>query len=279
MVLEGQVPTRNTRRQVLTKAQLFFGIEKRHRQSADRCGRAAAAVEGQALDVFSSLRGLPVFELVLADGDRRRSQDGSARTARTARSLHGFPPTWLMASNSKTGLKSMPRLQAALRRGDPSVLLNETIEFATGSAEVPEAARARLNLIAQVLAEDGRSVKVLGHYRQRRRCGVQPRAVPPAAESVAAYLVAHGVDAGKLTADGAGQDKPVADNGTPGDASAIDASSSSNSSGAWQCSKQGAFTPCCIWRHSRPRPRCRIGLANRVRQSIALLAANCPGAS
>ncbi|MBX3687680.1 MAG: OmpA family protein [Rhodocyclaceae bacterium] len=215
MVLEGQVPDENTRRRVLTKAQLFFGIEN----VTDNLQIVADAPrlwwKAKPLDVFSRLRGLPVFELVLADGDR------ATLAGRVGSDSAGSEIAAWLSANLVDGLKLENRLEvdAALAgsasQGDPSVLLNETIEFATGSAEVPEAARARLNLIAQVLAEDGRSVKVLGHTDNVGDAESNRVLSRQRAESVAAYLVAHGVDAGKLTADGAGQDKPVADNGTP----------------------------------------------------------------
>ena len=215
MVLEGQVPDENTRRRVLTKAQLFFGIEN----VTDNLQIVADAPrlwwKAKPLDVFSRLRGLPVFELVLADGDR------ATLAGRVGSDSAGSEIAAWLSANLVDGLKLENRLEvdAALAgsasQGDPSVLLNETIEFATGSGEVPEAARARLNLIAQVLAEDGRSVKVLGHTDNVGDAESNRVLSRQRAESVAAYLVAHGVDAGKLTADGAGQDKPVADNGTP----------------------------------------------------------------
>ncbi|MCW5614151.1 MAG: OmpA family protein [Rhodocyclaceae bacterium] len=215
MVLEGQVPDENTRRRVLTKAQLFFGIEN----VTDNLQIVADAPrlwwKAKPLDVFSRLRGLPVFELVLADGDR------ATLAGRVGSDSAGSEIAAWLSANLVDGLKLENRLEvdAALAgsasQGDPSVLLNETIEFATGSAEVPEAARARLNLIAQVLAEDGRSVKVLGHTDNVGDAESNRVLSRQRAESVAAYLVAHGVDAGKLTADGAGQEKPLADNGTP----------------------------------------------------------------
>ena len=215
MVLEGQVPDENTRRRVLTKAQLFFGTEN----VTDNLQVVADAPQlwwkAKPLDVFSRLRGLPVFELVLADGDR------ATLAGRVGSDSAGSEIAAWLSANLVDGLKLENRLEvdAALAssasQGDPSVLLNETIEFATGSAEVPEAARARLNLIAQVLAEDGRSVTVLGHTDNVGDAESNRVLSRQRAESVAAYLVAHGVDAGKLTADGAGQDKPVADNGTP----------------------------------------------------------------
>ena len=215
MVLEGQVPDENTRRRVLTKAQLFFGIEN----VTDNLQIVADAPrlwwKAKPLDVFSRLRGLPVFELVLADGDR------ATLAGRVGSDSAGSEIAAWLSANLVDGLKLENRLEvdAALAgsasQGDPSVLLNETIEFATGSAEVPEAARARLNLIAQVLAEDGRSVTVLGHTDNVGDAESNRVLSRQRAESVAAYLVAHGVDAGKLTADGAGQEKPLADNGTP----------------------------------------------------------------
>ena len=215
MVLEGQVPDENTRRRVLTKAQLFFGTEN----VTDNLQVVADAPQlwwkAKPLDVFSRLRGLPVFELVLADGDR------ATLAGRVGSDSAGSEIAAWLSANLVDGLKLENRLEvdAALAssasQGDPSVLLNETIEFATGSAEVPEAARARLNLIAQVLAEDGRSVTVLGHTDNVGDAESNRVLSRQRAESVAAYLVAHGVDAGKLTADGAGQEKPLADNGTP----------------------------------------------------------------
>lgn len=215
MVLEGRVPDENTRRRVLTKAQLFFGAENVTDQLEIAADAPRLWWKAKPLDVFARLRGVPVFNLVLSNGNEATLEGRVGSEA--ARSEIA---AWLSA-NLVDGLKLDNRLtvDSALAGNastvDPSVLLNETIEFATGSAEIPEVSRPRLNLIAQVLAEDGRSVKVLGHTDNVGDAESNRTLSKQRAESVVTYLVAHGVDSGKLAADGLGQDKPVADNGTP----------------------------------------------------------------
>lgn len=214
LVLDGRVSDEATRRRLLSNAQLVFGTET----VIDRINVVVDAPQlwwkARPLDVFARLRALPAFTLVLDKGNAA-SLTGRVGSEAARKGI----AAWLSA-NLVDGLQLKQALQidAELAAGvsqDSAVLFSERIDFASGSAEIPELARPRLNLIARVLAEDGRSLMLRGHTDNVGNAEGNRALSLQRADSVASYLVARGAAAGKLATAGFGADKPLADNGTP----------------------------------------------------------------
>jgi OOP family OmpA-OmpF porin len=96
----------------------------------------------------------------------------------------------------------------------PKVIVRESIEFANGSAWLPPAATPRLLEIVELLKNDTRTLKIVGHTDNIG--GVQANHILSLkrANAVRRFLVNSGVPAEHLTVEGAGSDNPIADNAT-----------------------------------------------------------------
>lgn len=98
--------------------------------------------------------------------------------------------------------------------GATAVVL-QGVTFATGSANLTDAAKGILDGVAQSLvANPDVKVEVGGHTDNTGSRATNVRLSQARAESVMAYLVSKGVAANRLTARGFGPDEPVAENTT-----------------------------------------------------------------
>lgn len=101
------------------------------------------------------------------------------------------------------------------QEGESTVAL-EGVNFELGSAKLTLNAEAVLDLVATSLkASPGFDVLVAGHTDSSGPRALNERLSRARAQSVLDYLVAHGVDASRLTAEGYASDRPVATNETP----------------------------------------------------------------
>lgn len=94
-----------------------------------------------------------------------------------------------------------------------ATLVLEGVTFATGSAELTDAARAILLTVAQSLAANPEiRVEVAGHTDNTGSRALNLRLSHARAESVREFLVRQGVAGDRLVAQGYGPDRPVASN-------------------------------------------------------------------
>lgn len=99
--------------------------------------------------------------------------------------------------------------------GDRTTLVLEGVTFATGRAELTDAARAILLTVAQSLVGNPEiRVEVAGHTDNTGSRALNERLSQARAEAVRDFLTRNGVDAGRLTARGYGPYQPVASNAT-----------------------------------------------------------------
>lgn len=96
-----------------------------------------------------------------------------------------------------------------------SALNLQVINFATGSANIPNANKAILDKAANLLKQlpDAKLV-VKGFTDNVGNADSNKTLSEKRAKSVVAYLIEKGASAGQLTAEGHGQDNPIADNST-----------------------------------------------------------------
>lgn len=102
------------------------------------------------------------------------------------------------------------RLQLSL----DSLLAGRTVEFATDSAELTDVGRATLDEVAAIVAEHGGRIEISGHTDSTGTPEHNLELSRQRAESVAAYLVANGIDRDRFVTVGFGQDRPIASNST-----------------------------------------------------------------
>ncbi len=94
-------------------------------------------------------------------------------------------------------------------------LLAEGANFETGSAQLSADAEERLNSVIEILlANPSTIVTVEGHTDNQGDPDENQTLSEERAQAVVDYLVDGGVAAGRLTAVGFGEDRPIADNGT-----------------------------------------------------------------
>ena len=94
--------------------------------------------------------------------------------------------------------------------------LKETVDFKTGSAELLHSSDALLDEVVQIMKEHAEitKIRIEGHTDSKGVKAHNQKLSQERAVSVKDYLAAHGVDAGRMTTKGYGQDRPLADNGT-----------------------------------------------------------------
>lgn len=104
--------------------------------------------------------------------------------------------------------------RAVLRQG--AIVILESVNFATASADIEEDSFDLLSDVAQILLEhqDIRLVRVEGHTDSVGRAQNNLRLSQARAESVRDYLISLGVEPERIEAIGYGQSQPIADNST-----------------------------------------------------------------
>jgi len=89
------------------------------------------------------------------------------------------------------------------------------IHFDTGKADILVDSEPTLNEIVKLMQQDpALKLRVEGHTDNQGTAAVNQALSEKRAQSVVAWLTAHGVPAARLSAKGFGQSKPVADNST-----------------------------------------------------------------
>jgi outer membrane protein OmpA-like peptidoglycan-associated protein len=89
------------------------------------------------------------------------------------------------------------------------------IHFNTGKADILPDSEGTLNEIAKLVQQDATlKLRIEGHTDNQGSASANQTLSEKRAQSVVAWLTAHGVPAARVTAKGFGQTKPVADNST-----------------------------------------------------------------
>lgn len=213
ITLNGTVPDEAARQSLLLQAQVVYGIGNVVDQLKIEAGATMPKWKGRLLDLFARLRGLGDFKFNLAGG--RLSLEGligsDSLKADFEKWIGGFFGDGLsLESAIKVAASGAPG-----RAFDPAVLLNLTIEFATGSAEIPAEYKPRLDLVAAVLKDDGRKLTIAGHTDNVGDPAGNKTLSLARADAVKKYLADKGVAGDNLATTGFGEERPIADNGTP----------------------------------------------------------------
>ncbi|MGC3962765.1 MAG: OmpA family protein [Rhodocyclaceae bacterium] len=212
LTLSGQVPDEDTKRRILASAQAAFGTDEVKDGLQVVAGSQNVWWKKRPLDIFARLRQLPEFWLGL-HGEQVAFKANIANEETRLSILE-----WLRAAFAddialdESGI-TVDAGQVAIAL-DSDVLLNEHIEFPSGSAQIPDEVTARLQLIARVLKDDDRVVRIVGHTDNTGDADGNMRLSLQRAQAVVDHLIKEGVPADYLRAEGMGQEKPIADNAT-----------------------------------------------------------------
>jgi outer membrane protein OmpA-like peptidoglycan-associated protein len=107
-------------------------------------------------------------------------------------------------------------VQAYLASTDaaPRSFIFDQLNFATSSAEIPQANRAELAQLGQALASGTSRVRIVGYADARGNAGANADLGQRRAEAVAAALAGAGVDRGRIEVASGGETNPEATNAT-----------------------------------------------------------------
>jgi OmpA-OmpF porin, OOP family len=100
--------------------------------------------------------------------------------------------------------------------GSNEIQILKRIEFATGKADIKKESFPILDEVVKLLKANTniKKISIEGHTDSRGAYAMNKKLSQDRAESCLKYLVDHGIDAGRLTAEGFGPDKPIEDNKT-----------------------------------------------------------------
>lgn len=95
-----------------------------------------------------------------------------------------------------------------------NIIISDKIQFQTNSHELLDVSHALLDEVVKVMSDNVQieSVRVEGHTDSTGKADYNKTLSQKRAESVMKYLVSKGVKANRLSAEGFGQERPIADN-------------------------------------------------------------------
>lgn len=99
---------------------------------------------------------------------------------------------------------------------DNKIQINEKIQFELAKATIKEESHSLLDEVVQVIKDNPRIKKIAieGHASSDGDDAFNMKLSDDRAKSVRAYLTGHGIAKDRLTAQGFGEEKPIADNET-----------------------------------------------------------------
>ena len=211
LTLTGRVADEASKQRLLKPARLLWGAENVVDQLVIDASVPAFWWAGRPIEIFARLKQLKAFELQL--GGDKVLFSGEAGSIKLSDGINLGLGHWF-----KPGVAVASQLQvvedAQLSVWNDGVLLNESIEFATGSAVVSVQSQVRLKEIAAFLLEDGRVIRVLGYTDNVGDAAVNQKLSQERAAAVRFLLIKNGVNGKQLIAIGMGQERPIADNGS-----------------------------------------------------------------
>jgi OmpA-OmpF porin, OOP family len=214
LTIQGSVPTDRKKDRLLSQAKLVFGENRVVDQLMVVESAALPNWKGKTLDLMAKLASVGPFKLLLKDNQVNFSaevQDDSLKSA-WIDWLANFFVDQPLAVNADQ-LVVNPNL-TAVTSFDNSTLFNLAVNFASGSAEIPTDAIATLESAAQILKEDGRTLRIVGHTDATGQADANRVLSTSRAEAVYNFLISKGVNPQTLSFYGLGQDQPIADNDT-----------------------------------------------------------------
>ena len=113
------------------------------------------------------------------------------------------------------GQAPMTDVQAKVQIKLNEAIAGKIIEFETGSDKLTAKGQAILDEIAPIIKDSTDNLEVEGHTDNVGKPASNQSLSERRAKTVLNYLVGKGIEAGRFTSKGFGQDKPIAENTTP----------------------------------------------------------------
>jgi OmpA-OmpF porin, OOP family len=215
MTLTGVAADDASRERLVSQAALMFGAESITDEITLDVNAQPRRWKGNSLDLMTKLKSLGDFRLALyGKADTINFKATVASDAVKAEWMVWLSTFFKDGVKVNVDINIDPKLVNAAGY-NPGTLLNERIEFASASAEIPRASQQRLQLLAKVIREDGRRLNIVGHTDSEGNADINRTLSTSRAEAVKSFLVSQGVPAEHLSASGRGQEQPIADNRTP----------------------------------------------------------------
>ncbi len=119
-------------------------------------------------------------------------------------------------ANADPKKNGCPRQEPKAQLVERQIVISQQVTFETGTAVLRPESEDVLREVAQVMSDHAELelLEVAGHTDDTGTPELNRRLSQDRAQTVVAWLVAHGIDGKRLRARGYGQDKPIADNAT-----------------------------------------------------------------
>jgi len=192
------------RRAEIAAVRGYAASDNRDKAGAERdlASLAAARQQDMAIKLNETQAALANQSNTLAIKERELTAEQKARRAAEA--------------HARAAMASLEKIAAVKEEARGLVItLNGSVLFATGQADLLPIAEERLTEVARALHDNPHGMIVVeGHTDSTGSASANDELSRRRAESVRAYLVAHGVDAERVRAVGVGSRRPISDNRT-----------------------------------------------------------------
>ncbi len=214
LTLAGVVPTERKKSRLLSQAALVFGAANVVDQLRVEASASMPNWKGKTIDLMAKLATLGNFQLGLKNNQiniNAKVADDGVKSAWIDWFANFFvdQPLQVNAENMIVDASLPP-----VTNFDVSTLFNVRVNFASGSAEIPEADKAGLDQVAEFLVEDNAPLRIVGHTDSTGDADANQTLSNDRANSVANYLISKAVPPQILSAYGMGQNQPIAENET-----------------------------------------------------------------
>lgn len=175
-----------------------------------------AALNTERAEIVSAARMRQVTTAQAATADAESRADRSAVVAADAVADRARSDTARVAAEARTAALTAELADYEQTRSDLGVtLILRDLQFASGSAVLSSGAQGRLAPLASFLAKQPEArIQIAGHTDSQGAEAFNQALSVRRAESVGAYLISTGVDAGRINSIGLGEGVPLSSNGT-----------------------------------------------------------------
>ena len=209
LVIAGEVPDENTRSAIVAAAQLGHATVTDDMTVTDDL--TSEGFDWAVDRAWPLLAGIRDGQVTWRDGKLSASGSVDAMTASNIR--NSFSATAFPDRLGELSLQSVSQ-SASCNDQFADALSKSSIEFKSGSAEISAGSAGLISELARIAAGCPIQLSVEGHTDNVGSTEVNEYLSLARAEAVTAALARQGIDASRLSAQGFGPERPIADNAT-----------------------------------------------------------------